>query len=127
MSEWSWFRRHLGVDFFDLAIHVSVTMMLMVWVSISNGPQEFFPVITIASLIVLAVRRAVTLRQDRARGLTTGEMTAERIADLEQRMAELESAQARVAELEERLDFTERLLATSQAEPMLRLPREGAP
>ncbi len=46
-------------------------------------------------------------------GLTTGEMTAERIAALEQRLVELESA---YAESQERLEFTERLLAQTSAE-----------
>ncbi len=40
-------------------------------------------------------------------GLSTGEMAAERVAGLE----------ARVVELEERLDFTERLLAQGNGEP----------
>lgn len=36
---------------------------------------------------------------------------AERVADLEQRLAELEQERVRMAELEERVDFAERLLA----------------
>jgi hypothetical protein len=48
---------------------------------------------------------------DPATGLSTGEMAAERVADLEARLEELEAVHARMAELEERLDFTERLLA----------------
>ena len=50
-------------------------------------------------------------------GLTTGEMTAERVAALEERIAELESERAL---LEERLDFAERLLIQGQQES----PRE---
>ena len=41
-------------------------------------------------------------------GLTTGEMTAERMAALEDRIAELEAERG---QLEERLDFAERMLA----------------
>jgi len=48
-------------------------------------------------------------------GLSTGEMTAERVAELEQRLGELEEVQARVTQLEERLEFAERLLARSAA------------
>lgn len=107
----SWFRRNLGLDGFDLVIHVAVTCMLMAFVAMSNGPEELLPVITGVSLLVLAVRRRLALKSGAATGLTTGEMAAERIAELEERIAELESAQQEVAELAERLDFAERLLA----------------
>lgn len=112
----SWLRRHLGLDGFDLTIHVGVTVMLMLMVGISDGPEEMLPLITGASLVVLGIRRALVLRGDARRGLTTGEMAAERIAELEQRVGELEAAQVQVAELEERLDFAERLLAQTSAE-----------
>jgi tetrahydromethanopterin S-methyltransferase subunit G len=36
----------------------------------------------------------------------------ERLEDLERRLGEVEHVQSRLAEIEERLDFTERLLAT---------------
>jgi hypothetical protein len=48
-------------------------------------------------------------------GLSTGEMAAERIAEVEARLAELESRQDRLLELEERLDFAERLLTGGRA------------
>jgi len=109
----SWFKRNLGLDWFDVLIQVGVTVTLMVWVDMSHGPEEMFPVISGASLIVLAVRRAIALRSSARAGLTTGEMEAERIAELEQRVADLEAGQAHVADLAERLDFAERLLAQS--------------
>lgn len=107
----SWLRRNLGLDGFDLVIHVGVTFMVAFFVDMSNGPEELFPVITGISLLVLAVRRLFALKSGRAAGLTTGEMAAERLAELEERIAEVEAGQARLAELEERLDFAERLLA----------------
>lgn len=56
------------------------------------------------------------LRRDPGRaGVTTGEMNAERLAEVESRLDQLEAAQARVAELEERLDFAERLLSRGEA------------
>ena len=109
----SWFRRNIGLDGFDLVLHIAVTCMLMAWVGVSNGPEELFPMITGGSLVVLGVRRALALRKAGHPGLTTGEMEAERIAELEQRVAELEANQAQVADLAERLDFAERLLAQS--------------
>ncbi len=109
-------RQILGMDAVDLLIHLGVTAALMGFVGVSGGPPELFPVITGLSLLVLGVRRAIALRTMERHGLSTGEMTAERIAELEQRMAELESAQTRIMELEERLDFTERLLAQAPPE-----------
>lgn len=49
-----------------------------------------------------------------ATGLTTGEMTADRVAALEDRIQELEGARG---QLEERLDFAERMLSQGQAAP----------
>ena len=58
---------------------------------------------------------------DPATGLTTGEMTAERVAALEERLAELEVERGA---LEERLEFAERLLAEPKGERSL--PKEMA-
>jgi hypothetical protein len=113
----SWLRRNLGLDGFDLVIHVGVTCMFMFFVAMSNGPEELLPVITGISMLVLAVRRRFALKAGGTIGLTTGEMAAERIAELEERVAELEAAQSEVAELAERLDFAERLLAKGTREP----------
>jgi len=114
----SWFRKNLGLDAFDLLVHVSLTIMVMFFVAMSGGPEEMFPVITGVSLLVLAIRRRIALKSGGATaGLTTGEMAAERIAELEDRVAELEAAQQEVAELAERLDFAERLLAQKGRDP----------
>jgi hypothetical protein len=118
----SWLRKNLGLDGFDLTIQVGVTVMLMTMVGMSNVPEEIMPLIAGASLVVLGIRRALVLRRDVRLGLTTGEMAAERIAELEQRVAELEAAQVQVAELEERVDFAERLLAAGSGEGAGRLP-----
>src|SRR5687767_15260425 len=108
----SWMRRNLGLDWFDLLIHVGVTFMVIFFVAMSNGPEEMLPVITGVSLLVLAVRRRIALKSGGATaGLTTGEMAAERIAELEERVAELEAAQQGVAEVAERLDVAGGVLA----------------
>ena len=113
----SWFRRHLGLDGFDLVIHAGVTVMLLAFIGISDGPEELMPLITAASLITLGIRRKRALAADtRDGGLSTGQMATTRIEELEQRVAELEGAQSRLFELEERLDFAERLLARSTGE-----------
>ena len=113
-------RSVLGIDPFELIVHTLVTGILIAWVNATNGGQDaavFSSIVGIGSLVVLSIRRRLALRRGQPAGLTTGEMAAERLAELEQRMAELEAAQAQVAELAERLDFAERLLAQAPAEP----------
>lgn len=113
-------RSTLGLDWFDLVLHMLITAALMFAIGAPLGGGEeaivVGSIILAGSLVVLAIRRSLLLRRQRRTGVTTGEMAAERIAELEQRVGELESAQGRLAELEERLDFTERLLARSGAE-----------
>jgi hypothetical protein len=72
-----------------------------------------------ASFVVLAVRRARALR--RRTELDTESAPARQIAELEDRVAELEAVQGRMLELEERLDFAERMLARESER--LRLPQ----
>ena len=53
-----------------------------------------------------------------------GGLNPQRLGEIEQRLADLESRESRVAELEERLDFAERLLARESA--ARQLPGAGA-
>lgn len=113
-------KRVLGMDAFGLFIHVGITICALGFVAVSDGPEEMYPLLTGASLLMLAVRRWLARREPGGTGEITGEAppAGVRIADLEQRVAELESVQERIFELEERLDFSERLLAQGQvAEP----------
>ncbi len=105
-----------GMDAVDLGIHVLVTGVVLFWVgAVNNGKDALigFSLVTVSSLVLLDVRRRLALRRRERAGLTTGEMAAERIAELEQRVAELETAQGQVAE---RMDFAERLLAQGSLE-----------
>lgn len=108
----SWARRIFGLDGVDLLIHFGVTFaILLVGSSIWQGPENEIMLATVSglSLVALGIRRKLALRH--APPLSSGEYTSERIAELEARMMELEQAQGRILELEERLDFAERLLA----------------
>ena len=98
------------MDWFDAFVHVALTGALMGIVGVTDGPEAFYPGLTGISLLVFAVRRHIGIRHGERTGLTTGEMTAARLAEMEMRLAELEAAHARVAELEERVEFAERLL-----------------
>ena len=117
-------KRFFGIDAFDLMIHVGITAMIMIIVdTASRGPDGdgAIAAVVAVSLGVLAWRRSRALRRQ---PFTTGEVQADRLAQLEDRLAELEHVQQRVLELEERLDFTERLMVQhrEQAEA-LRLPQ----
>jgi hypothetical protein len=106
----------LGLDAFDVALHAIVTGILLFWIAAVNREDEAIIIgsmTTIASLIVLGVRRRLALSRAERRTLGSDEMAAERLAELELRVGDLEAAHSRIAELEERLDFTERLIATS--------------
>jgi hypothetical protein len=122
-------KRWLGIDGFDLMIQVGITGMIMIIVdSASNGPGSdgAIAAVVAVSLGVLAWRRSRALKRMPAE--STGEYQAERVAVLEDRVAELEQGQSRVLELEERLEFTERLLVQvrEQAADAARLlPGEG--
>jgi hypothetical protein len=118
-----------GLDGFDLGVHFAVTGIVLFWIAATNNLEDRIigcSMASTASLVLLAVRRHFALRRIERRGLTTGEMSAERLAELEQRVADLEAEHGRVAELEERLDFAERMLAQSSAERQA-LPRGELP
>lgn len=120
-------RSIFGIDAFELIVHAAVTAILIAWVNELNKGQDAFvftSMVGIGSLLTLSIRRRFGLRRSPAGGLTTGEMAAERLAELEQRMAELEAGQARMAELEDRLDFAERLLAQAPADQRVLAPGE---
>ncbi|HEY9384138.1 MAG TPA: hypothetical protein VIP80_11565 [Gemmatimonadales bacterium] len=109
----SWWRRIMGIDGFEFALQAVITTILMAWAAEVNSPQDAFVIgsmIAVGSLLLLGIRRRLALR--RGGRETPPELEAERMAELEQRVAELEMDRARIAELEERLDFAERLLAT---------------
>jgi Tfp pilus assembly protein PilO len=94
--------------------------------NLALGPHggEVIMMIVIASLVACTIilwpiMRAIGRRMEHKAG-PDPTLKAE-VEQLHHRLADLEPLQTRVAELEERLDFTERLLA--QAKDQERLPR----
>jgi hypothetical protein len=93
---------------------------------------EVAPVV-ITIVITLAVAGTMILRGPVGKGLAramelgagaaTPPENDARINQLEQRVAELEAAQGRLAELEERVDFAERLLTRNEDATRLPGPR----
>lgn len=125
----SWFRKNFGMDAIDFTIHVVMTGMVVVFVAETvRGPMDDAMVAAVfgGSLLVFSWRRTRGLARlaQTPEGLTTGQMAAARLEELEQRVADLEAAETRVLELEERLDFTERLLARTADQAAL-LPQRS--
>lgn len=118
-------RRLLGLDVIDTVIHFGVTMTVAVAVSTvstsGRGEEALVAIVFGVSLVLFGWRRQRALRQMAAAdsALTTGE----RAGLLEARLAELEALHERVLELENRVEFSERLLA--QVREPERLGREG--
>jgi hypothetical protein len=124
----SWVRRHVGLDGMDLVIQAGVTMFVMIMAASQPGPDADVMVAGVGaiSMVVLGVRRHLALRRGAAgpMGETTGEVMKDHIAELDARMTEVDALNYRVQELEERVDFAERLLAQSRDEPgRLEAPR----
>ena len=94
-------------------------------------PQDLAPFLMVALLLVSAA--AVLIFRGplgkaigrRIEGSQADPALAARVAELEHRLAEVEQERIRMAELEERVDFAERVLARGRPEPE-RLER-GAP
>lgn len=109
-------KRFLGVDFIDVLIQFGITVALGVMAGSIMSPHEEVGVAFVAacSFGVLAWRRARARRNLPEAGRSEPEQ--DRIAELEQRLAELEYGQGRLAELEERVDFQERLLVRQRDE-----------
>lgn len=120
-------KRTIGLDWFDLLVHVGITGMVMIIVgTAAHGPGDGGAIAAVVgiSLGVLAWRRSRALRHRQPE--TPGEVQAERIAVMEDRVAELEQLQVQVMELEERLDFTERLLVRQREHEAARLAPGGS-
>jgi hypothetical protein len=107
------FKREMGFDVVDFAIHVVTTGFVagLADAASSTDGEGFVLLIFAASTVLLGVRRHLALRKRAQFPETTGEVAALRVEELESRVAELEQGQMRMQELEERLDFAERLLA----------------
>jgi hypothetical protein len=106
------FRRVFGIDAVDFAIQLGVTMFVMVLFDEASHNDAFIGAIGAISLVVLGVRRQRALARQ-----SGAEFPEDRAAELDARLAELDELRHRVLELEERVDFAERLLAQGKAEP----------
>jgi hypothetical protein len=116
----NWWKRIFGLDPIDLAVHATVTGLAAGMMGEASGNDALIMLTLAIGTGLYAWRRQRVLRA--LPGAPPGDYERARMEDLEARVAELEAAQDRVLELEERLDFTERMLARG-GEPAA-LPRE---
>ncbi|MEP7324879.1 MAG: hypothetical protein ABI836_02930 [Gemmatimonadota bacterium] len=109
-------RKLFGIDLFEVVIQFVVTCAVAGAASnLPSRPADILvPMVFVASLLFLAWRRRQALRAD-----PDTDIGGERVEDLEYRVAELEHSQQRVLELEERLDFAERMLARQRVHESL--------
>ncbi len=113
----------VGLDWFDFVVHGIVTIAGGVALDALLGGRATDVAIGVwlaASAIVLGYRRKRALAVEEA-----APVDSTRLNLLEDRVAELEAQQGRVYELEERLDFTERMLTQQRERESARLPAHG--
>jgi len=109
-------RDRLGLDWPAIVVHAFVTITAAAALgefvgSAGNLDDVVIPATLGFGALVFEWRRRRALAALPPTGLTTGEVAQERLDEVEARLAEVDALHARVAELEERLDFSERLLA----------------
>jgi hypothetical protein len=110
--------RVLGLDWFDIVVQFALTVAGGVAIdSMFHGPMgdATMGFWIAGSIALLGYRRKRALAGE---GIPPRD--ADQLADMEARLAELEVQQGRIYELEERLDFAERMLA--QQREQARLP-----
>lgn len=103
-----WWRRTFGLHPVDLIIHFVAGGFIVAALGDASKNDAVAMVATAGLFALYAWRRQRALARLPAVGMTSGEV---RMAELETQAEELHELRTRMAELEERLDFTERMLA----------------
>jgi hypothetical protein len=116
----NWWKRTFGTDFVETALILFGSFLFVVLIAESFPSDEPGIVAAIACTIAYGIRRHFALKALPPADETSG---GYRLADVEGRLSEVEFLHRRVAELEERLDFTERLIATKVDPSRLEGPR----
>ena len=103
-----WWKRTFGLHPVDFIIHFLAGGFIVVALGDASKNDAVALVATAGLFALYAWRRQRALARLPATGMTSGEV---RLVELETQAEELHELRTRVAELEERLDFTERMLA----------------
>lgn len=121
----TWWKRIFGLDLIDLAVHATVTGLAAGMMGEASGNDALIMFTLAVGTGLYAWRRQRALRAlPRER---PDDYERARVEDLEARVADLEAVQDRLLELEERLDFTERMLARGSEPQPAPQPREITP
>jgi hypothetical protein len=92
-----------------------------------NLGSFFFMLLSFTGAVVTVIgvtTAAIGYLKRQSTRAAAGQLSAEELDDLHARLADLEQSDARLAELEERLDFVERALGRSRDPKPLRNPAE---
>ena len=116
----NWWRRNFGLHPVDMLVHFVAGGFLVVAFGEASGNEAIALLGTAGIFAAYAWRRGRAIAALPATGLTSGEV---KLAELDAQAEELHDLRQRLAELEERVDFSERMLAQSR-EPEA-LPRNG--
>ena len=110
----NWWRRWFGLDPVDFVVHFGIGGFL-IGMAAEMSKDDVFSLFTAAAMLAAyAWRRHRAVAALPAVGSTSGEV---RVAELEAQAEEIHDLRARMAELEERVDFAERLLAKQADSP----------
>ena len=104
-----WWRRTFGLHPVEFLIHWAIGGLVIGAVGDASH-NDAIPMLTTAAVLALYGwrRHRAIARLPAGGGMTSGEV---RLAELDAQAEELHEVRTRMAELEERLDFAERLLA----------------
>jgi hypothetical protein len=116
-------KRWLGIDGVDFMIQAAITFCVAVVLSAAARQNEEIMIgaTFAASFGVLALRRHFARKRGELG--SSPPASGEYVVELEQRVAELEAAQQRMYELEERVDFAERLLSQQRSPERIPEPK----
>lgn len=112
----NWWKRWFGLHPVEMLVHFSIGGFLIAAVGTASRNDTAALLATAAVLAAYAWRRHRAVTALPPAGSVSGEVRA---AELEAQAEELHDLRGRVAELEERLDFAERLLARQGELPRL--------
>lgn len=87
--------------------------------------EVFWPTVAFGAIILLVFGGVALLRfLPQRKSLGVDQLEREALEDLQVRFGQLDQLQERITELEERVDFAERILAKQQDSQRLRLPQD---
>ena len=113
-------KKFFGVDLFDTLVHLGITVAAMVIIEEKTRQPEPVVLLACASAVVYSIRRHFALKALKRESEVSGTFVT---GETELRLRELEQLYARIAELEERADFAERMLAKKDEVRALEVPR----